>query len=95
MPDPDLFQQAAVTAPAAGAAGASGVIVALVAGLKIFAKPQDVEAVKVENKKDIDLAKAELRAEFAEKYANKEELAKMGDDLTYIRTRIDQIVDKK
>ncbi len=37
----------------------------------------------------------EMRAEMAEKYAHKDELVRMGDDLTYIRQRIDQIADKK
>jgi len=84
VPD-DLIQQAANSVPAAGVSGgAVGVFLAIVTGLKMFARPQD-----------IDLAKSELRAEFAEKYAHKDELAKMGDDLTYIRQRIDQIADKK
>ena len=83
MPD-DLMQQAAQNAPAMGAGGLGGGIVAILAALKMFARPADVE-----------LAKAELRAEMAEKYAHKDDLVKLSDDISYIRNRIDQIVDRK
>jgi hypothetical protein len=84
----DILQQvgqtAAQQAPALGAGGVGGGIVAILAALKMFATP-----------KDVDLAKAEIRAEMAEKYAHKEELSEMKGDITYIRQRIDQIVDRK
>jgi len=82
MPD-DLLNQAQTAAPYAGG-GVLGALITVITGLKLFATT-----------KDVDLAKSDLRAEFAEKYAHKDELSKMGDDLTYIRQRIDQIVDKK
>lgn len=82
MPD-EFAQQAAQAAPYAGG-GAIGTVVAIVTGLKLFAKPQDVE-----------LAKAELRAEIAEKYVAKEMLESIlepfKEDLKYIRQRLDQL----
>ena len=80
----DLIQQATQSVPAMGVGGMGGVVLALITGMKMFARPADVE-----------LAKAELRAEMAEKYAHKEDLSKLGEDITYIRQRIDQIADRK
>lgn len=83
MPD-DILQQVAQQAPSVGSGGVVGMVLSIFAGMKMFA-----------TSKDIDLAKSELRAELAEKYAHKDDLAKMGEDLSYIRQRIDQIVDRK
>jgi hypothetical protein len=80
----DLLNQVGQQAPALGAGGLGGGIVAILAALKMFATPKDVE-----------LAAERLRAEMAEKYAHKDDLADMKSDLTYIRQRLDQIVDKK
>lgn len=79
----DMLQQAANAAPVAGG-GALGTVVAIMTGLKLFARPQDVE-----------LAKAELRAEFAEKYVTKEMIQPVMDQLHYIRERVDQLADRK
>lgn len=83
MPD-DIMQQVANQAPSLGAGGLGGGIVAILAALKMFATPKDVE-----------LAAERLRAEMAEKYAHKDEMSEMKTDIAYIRQRIDQIADRK
>lgn len=87
----DLIQQAAANAPAAGVGGgAAGLVVAISYAIKLLTGPKDAAALK-----DIELAKAEIRAEMAEKYAQKDEIAKIDEKLNYITQRIDQIFDKK
>lgn len=80
----DLTQLVTQMAPTVGTGGALGMIFSLVASLRLFARPQDVE-----------LAKAQLQAEMAEKYLKKEEIEPMRKDISYIRQRIDQIADHK
>ncbi len=89
----DLVQQVAQNAPAVGAGGLAGAgsIIAALKVFKIFASPQDVELVNMNNQKMI----AELKAEIAEKYLAKEALAPMFEEIRHIRERVDQLIDRK
>lgn len=70
--------------------GAGGVIAAL-KFFKMFASPQDVDLLEAKMEARI----AELKAEFAEKYVTQAMLKEFGDNLDYIRHRVDQLADRK
>lgn len=78
----DLGQQLTQNAPTIG--GAGGLLFAVIAALKMFV-----------TQKDVDIAKAQVLAEVAEKYAHKDDLTQMRADITYIRGRIDEAVDRQ
>ena len=79
----DIIQQAQQSAGIAGLGGIGGVTLAIITGLKLFARPQDLE-----------LLEAKLRAEFAERYVSKEMLQQIMEKLNYIQDRLDKLSER-
>ncbi len=86
----DLFRQVAEQAPSASTGGLAGAILAYLASIKMFAKPEQIELAKAELRRE--LAESEKLA--AEKYAAKSDLDPIAEDIRYIRDRIDRITDR-
>lgn len=101
----DLIQQVTAAAPTATGGGIIGTILAILAGMKMFARPQDlelisqkIEVVKLELRTELAQKQAELaerQIEFAEKFVTKEMMEPVMDQLSYIRNRVDQLADRK
>lgn len=86
----DLFHQMAQQAPSASTGGLAGAILAYLASIKMFARPEQIEAAKAELRKEL----AESNEEAAKTYVTKDDLKPMADDLRYIRDRVDRLVDR-
>lgn len=91
MPDPTLADPS-VTDTLSGAAGGAGTgLVMLLAALKIFARPADINAAEMRLARDL----ATLEAKMAQTYISKDAIQPIMESLEYIRERLDRLADRQ